>query len=83
MVLLDISSSHPLESLHTTNMTNGATTNGNGHPEGSKNGSTNFTVKAGLAKMLKGGVIMDVVNAEQVCSPPNFPQPPWLFTDHC
>ncbi|KAG8532169.1 uncharacterized protein KY384_003809 [Bacidia gigantensis] len=25
----------------------------------------NFTVKAGLAKMLKGGVIMDVVNAEQ------------------
>lgn len=27
--------------------------------------STNFTVKAGLAKMLKGGVIMDVVNAEQ------------------
>jgi len=26
---------------------------------------TNFTVKAGLAKMLKGGVIMDVVNAEQ------------------
>jgi SOR/SNZ family len=28
-----------------------------------------FTVKAGLAQMLKGGVIMDVVNAEQVgCS---------------
>ena len=25
----------------------------------------NFTVKAGLAKMLKGGVIMDVVNADQ------------------
>jgi hypothetical protein len=25
-----------------------------------------FTVKAGLAQMLKGGVIMDVVNAEQV-----------------
>lgn len=24
-----------------------------------------FTVKAGLAKMLKGGVIMDVVNVEQ------------------
>src|SRR6516162_1642247 len=24
-----------------------------------------FTVKAGLAEMLKGGVIMDVVNAEQ------------------
>ena len=28
--------------------------------------STNFNVKAGLAQMLKGGVIMDVVNAEQV-----------------
>ncbi|KAI5297653.1 hypothetical protein KEM56_004647, partial [Ascosphaera pollenicola] len=27
--------------------------------------STEFTVKAGLAQMLKGGVIMDVVNAEQ------------------
>ena len=25
----------------------------------------NFNVKAGLAKMLKGGVIMDVVNVEQ------------------
>ncbi|KAK2761175.1 Pyridoxal 5'-phosphate synthase subunit snz1 [Arachnomyces sp. PD_36] len=34
---------------------NGATTNG----------SSDFTVKAGLAQMLKGGVIMDVVNAEQ------------------
>ena len=33
------------------------------------NGSTapSFTVKAGLAQMLKGGVIMDVINAEQVC----------------
>jgi pyridoxal 5'-phosphate synthase pdxS subunit len=28
--------------------------------------TSNFTVKAGLAQMLKGGVIMDVVNAEQV-----------------
>lgn len=28
--------------------------------------SSDFTVKAGLAQMLKGGVIMDVVNAEQV-----------------
>ncbi|CEL04763.1 Putative Pyridoxine biosynthesis protein PDX1 [Aspergillus calidoustus] len=27
--------------------------------------ANNFTVKAGLAQMLKGGVIMDVVNAEQ------------------
>jgi pyridoxal 5'-phosphate synthase pdxS subunit len=29
-----------------------------------------FTVKSGLARMLQGGVIMDVVNAEQVCSSP-------------
>ncbi len=28
--------------------------------------SDDFAVKAGLAQMLKGGVIMDVVNAEQV-----------------
>ncbi|CAG8971940.1 hypothetical protein HYALB_00003275 [Hymenoscyphus albidus] len=28
-------------------------------------GEENFTVKTGLARMLKGGVIMDVVNAEQ------------------
>jgi pyridoxal 5'-phosphate synthase pdxS subunit len=28
--------------------------------------SNSFTVKAGLAQMLKGGVIMDVINAEQV-----------------
>lgn len=35
------------------------------------NGS-DLKVKAGLARMLKGGVIMDVVNAEQVspyCAP--------------
>jgi pyridoxal 5'-phosphate synthase pdxS subunit len=33
-----------------------------------QNGSSdsNFAVKAGLARMLQGGVIMDVVNAEQV-----------------
>jgi pyridoxal biosynthesis lyase PdxS len=29
-------------------------------------GPVNFSVKAGLSQMLKGGVIMDVVNAEQV-----------------
>ena len=40
-----------------------ATTTQNG--ASSSNGSE-FTVKAGLAQMLKGGVIMDVVNAEQV-----------------
>ena len=47
-------------------MTNDATTNGHGPGGPNENGSTNFTVKAGLAKMLKGGVIMDVVNADQV-----------------
>jgi len=30
-----------------------------------QNGENSFDVKAGLARMLKGGVIMDVVNAEQ------------------
>lgn len=42
--------------------TNGgaATTNGT-----SSAAAPDFTVKAGLAQMLKGGVIMDVVNAEQ------------------
>ncbi|CAD6439755.1 418b949d-3e01-4e51-93eb-c58dedf33451 [Sclerotinia trifoliorum] len=39
-------------------------TNGNGNGHGN-NVSSTFTVKAGLARMLKGGVIMDVVNAEQ------------------
>ncbi|KAH9860206.1 hypothetical protein IAQ61_011990 [Plenodomus lingam] len=38
------------------------TSNGNG----TQDGENNFAVKAGLARMLKGGVIMDVVNAEQV-----------------
>ena len=38
-------------------------------PAARSNGElNNFNVKAGLAKMLKGGVIMDVVNAEQVRS---------------
>lgn len=42
-----------------------------GHRPGAKEhgASTTFNVKAGLAKMLKGGVIMDVVNAEQVSHP--------------
>lgn len=35
------------------------------HGAAASSTSDNFTVKAGLAKMLKGGVIMDVVNAEQ------------------
>ena len=31
----------------------------------STDSKTSFAIKAGLAKMLKGGVIMDVVNVEQ------------------
>ncbi|KAI9805104.1 MAG: hypothetical protein M1825_000938 [Sarcosagium campestre] len=48
-------------------MAGDAATNGHGPapvvPNG--NGDSKFTVKAGLAKMMKGGVIMDVVNADQ------------------
>ena len=52
--------------------TNGAASNGtsNGTEE-----APSFTVKAGLAQMLKGGVIMDVVNAEQVRIGPLNPRP--------
>jgi pyridoxal 5'-phosphate synthase pdxS subunit len=40
--------------------------NANGHSNGhAENGKGSFVVKAGLAKMLKGGVIMDVINVEQ------------------
>ena len=43
------------------------TPSGKGHGAKANNAeSSNFTVKAGLAQMLKGGVIMDVVNVEQV-----------------
>jgi hypothetical protein len=41
----------------------------NGTHANGKSKSVNFGVKAGLAQMLKGGVIMDVVNAEQVFIP--------------
>ncbi len=43
-----------------------AQTNGHTNNNGDGTGMDNFTVKAGLAQMLKGGVIMDVVNVEQV-----------------
>jgi hypothetical protein len=42
------------------------TTNGSGTAQNG-DAASSFTVKTGLARMLKGGVIMDVVNAEQVC----------------
>lgn len=50
----------------------GTATAPNGHAS-----NNDFTVKAGLAQMLKGGVIMDVVNAEQVTS---YSLPLALFT---
>ena len=58
----------PAKLLDITMINDTAATNGHGlvsRPE-SDDSSPQFTVKAGLAKMLKGGVIMDVVNAEQV-----------------
>jgi pyridoxal 5'-phosphate synthase pdxS subunit len=44
-----------------------ASTNGHSETNGHQNGvaKSTWTTKAGLAQMLKGGVIMDVVNAEQ------------------
>jgi len=45
-------------------ITNGV--NGHGPSEVKEGGESSFSVKAGLARMLKGGVIMDVVNPEQV-----------------
>ena len=47
---------------------NGSVTNGMASTtlsNGNDAATSSFTVKAGLAQMLKGGVIMDVVNAEQ------------------
>lgn len=41
------------------------TTDGSGSAQNG-GADSSFTVKTGLARMLKGGVIMDVVNAEQV-----------------
>jgi hypothetical protein len=46
------------------------TTNGEAISQNAS-GELNFTVKTGLARMLKGGVIMDVVNAEQVLNCPS------------
>lgn len=47
------------DSSYSASGPNGSTSSGHSEP-------TNFKIKAGLAQMLKGGVIMDVVNAEQV-----------------
>ena len=71
-LLIDLTSLPPItnhywrnfthSTLHITMATELPTTNGHG----AQDGENNFAVKAGLARMLKGGVIMDVVNAEQV-----------------
>ena len=50
-------------------MSANGSTNGHATADGAgANGTTGtpFSVKAGLAQMLKGGVIMDVIDAEQV-----------------
>ncbi|KAJ9150725.1 Pyridoxine biosynthesis protein PDX1 [Pleurostoma richardsiae] len=53
-------------STNTTNGNGNSNSNGNGNGAGSKTTTPpSFAVKAGLAQMLKGGVIMDVTNAEQ------------------
>ena len=56
----------------TDSIANLSHTNGNGHasPTPTPSSSTSvlspsFTLKAGLAQMLKGGVIMDVTNADE------------------
>lgn len=46
-------------------MINDTPINGHGPAADSNVSSPTFTVKTGLAQMLKGGVIMDVVNADQ------------------
>ena len=63
--------------LPTTNGVHDTKINGHG-----PDGQSSFAVKAGLARMLKGGVIMDVINVEQVrhpafhLSPPTNTDPP-------
>lgn len=46
-------------------MSHAAAVNGNGKENGQSAQVATFKVKAGLAQMLKGGVIMDVTNAQQ------------------
>ena len=48
-----------------TSTTNGTSKSSAAKSEPPKSSAPNFKVKSGLAKMLKGGVIMDVVNASQ------------------
>lgn len=55
----------PTLPTRTTMATELPTTNGSAQNDSVED---KFTVKTGLARMLKGGVIMDVVNAEQVTS---------------
>lgn len=62
--------SNPSPSIPSNGSTNEPITNGTSKSDPTKTESftssaPNFKVKSGLAKMLKGGVIMDVVNASQ------------------
>lgn len=61
----------PITNGHGANGTTNGISSINGHGVNGTTGgdnASNFAVKAGLARMLKGGVIMDVVNVEQVRS---------------
>jgi SOR/SNZ family len=63
-IAINLAARDPIYRPNTSDMTTELpVTNGGIH-----NGidDSTFTVKAGLARMLQGGVIMDVVNVEQV-----------------
>ena len=59
------SDTHILDAAYIAAMAIDTAINGNGSVVDKEANSVSFAVKDGLAKMLKGGVIMDVVNAEQ------------------
>jgi hypothetical protein len=66
-ICLDLCFLYPIH-IFLTMATTLPTTNGKHDGANGTDGVASFAVKAGLARMLKGGVIMDVVNAEQVRS---------------
>ena len=54
-----------IEPISTGGDNEAAATVASGQTDPEQQAKGTFTVKAGLAQMLKGGIIMDVVNAEQ------------------
>jgi len=53
------------DSVNVLSQSDGSHTNGTSYSSSSSGFSQSFSLKAGLAQMLKGGVIMDVTNAEE------------------